>query len=478
MSDPLTLAKARLLEPAALQQSHLEALLARLAGHQLDYGDIYFQSRASETFSLENGIVNAGAFACDRGVGIRAVSGEKTGFAYVEDISGEALTRAADAARSIARSGGTGSIQILSETRTEARYGTGSPISGLGEEDKIALLTRADSCARGLDSRVREVSVRLSCNYDVCLMAATDGTLAADVRPLLRFDVSVIAEDNQRRERGHGAGGGRWPVSWLTGEKVESFAGEAVRQALVNLDSVPAPAGPMPVVLGNGWCGVLLHEAVGHGLEGDANRKGSSSYAGRRGEKVASEYCTIVDDSTLAGRRGSLSVDDEGTPGRENVLVENGILKSYMQDKLNARLMKLPVTGNARRESYSHLPMPRMTNTFMRAGDREPEEIIASVKKGLYAVHFGGGQVDTTSGRFVFAASEAFLIEDGRVTRPVKGATLIGNGPEVMNRVSMVGNDLELDSGVGICGKMGQTVPVGVGQPTLRIDEMTVGGTD
>ena len=478
VSSTLTQASSQLLEPAELQQRHLEKLLARLASHQIDYADLYFQSQTSESWSLEHGIVNGGAFSHRQGAGIRAVSGEKTGFAYVEDISDQALTRAADAARGIAKSGNSGSIQILSSVRAKPRYQADNPIPDLPEDRKIALLQQADKAARAADPRIKEVNVSLSSNYDVCLIAATDGTLAADLRPLLRFDVSVIAEDNQRRERGHGAGGGRYPVTWLTSEgRVEALALEAVRQALVNLESVSAPAGPMPVVLGNGWCGVLLHEAVGHGLEGDAIRKGTSNYAGRKGEAVASAHCTVIDDGTLAQRRGSLTVDDEGTPSRENILIENGILKNYMQDKLNARLMDLPVTGNARRESYSHLPMPRMTNTFMRAGEHDPQEIIASVDKGIYAVHFGGGQVDTTSGRFVFAASEAYMIEGGRVTRPVKGATLIGNGPDVMTRISMVGRDLALDSGVGICGKMGQAVPVGVGQPTVRIDEVVVGGT-
>lgn len=411
-------------------------------------------------------------------MGVRAQSGEKTGFAYSNAISLDALTQAAQAARSISRAGQQGRVQAFVSPQVTQLYAEGNPLDVMGRAEKVELLQRIDRATRALDPRIKQVTVSLAGVWDRILVAAHDGSLSADIRPLVRFNVSVIVEQNGRRERGGHGGGGRTDYRYFMEEdRAMGYAREALRQALVNLEAIPAPAGTLPVVMGAGWSGVLLHEAVGHGLEGDFNRKGSSAYSGKVGEKVASSLCTIVDDGTLAGRRGSLSVDDEGTPTQCTMLIENGVLKGYMQDKLNARLMGVAATGNGRRESYAHLPMPRMTNTYMLAGESEPEEIIRSVKKGIYCANLGGGQVDITSGKFVFSTSEAYLIEDGKITAPVKGATLIGNGPEAMSRVSMVGNDLALDSGVGTCGKDGQSVPVGVGQPTLKIDAITVGGT-
>ncbi len=478
MTDLLEEAQGQLWAPAGLEQSDLDRLMGRLSSRSIDVGELFFQHQRSESWALEDGIVKDGSFSVDRGVGVRAISGEKTGFAYAEDIILPALTSATEAARSIARHGEDRSVPAWQVPRVPARYPSVDPISTLDGSEKVALLRRVDEAARQADPRVKEVNVRLSASHESILVMASDGTLCADVRPLVRLDVSVIVEQDGRRERGSAGAGGRGDLGLVSdSEFTDGLAREAVRTALVNLEAVDAPAGPMPVVLGHGWPGVLLHEAVGHGLEGDFNRKGSSAFANRVGEKVASELCTVVDDGTLDGRRGSLTVDDEGSPSQETVLIENGVLRGYMQDKLNARLMKTSSTGNGRRQSFAHLPMPRMTNTFMKAGEHDPEEIIASVDRGIYAVNFGGGQVDITSGRFVFSATEAYLIEKGRVTHPVRGATLIGNGPEVMTRISMVGNDLELDRGIGVCGKDGQSVPVGVGQPTLKIDEVTVGGT-
>jgi len=474
----LSQAQTTLWEPGDITEAGVEGLLGDLKSRQADFGELFFQTRVAETWVLENGIIKEGSYGVNTGVGIRSVSGEKTGFAYADEITMSALTSATEAARSIARTGGDGVVQAWKRTEAPLRYGNQNPIRELTEEVKIGLLRDADRVARAQDARIKEVTVSLAASHDVCLVAATDGTLAADMRPMIRMNVSVIAEDNRGRQNGSSGTGGRRSLTWLLEDgRVSGLAEDAARVALVNLDAIEAPAGAMPVVLGPGWCGVLLHEAVGHGLEGDFNRKGSSTYAGRMGEKVASEHCTIVDDGTLADRRGSLNIDDEGSPTQENVLIEHGILKGYMQDKLNARLMGVPCTGNGRREAYSCLPMPRMTNTFMRAGDYAPEEIIASVSKGIYAASFGGGSVDITSGQFVFAATEAYLIEDGKIGRPIKGATLIGNGPDVMTRVSMVGDDEALDPGVGVCGKNGQGVPVGVGQPTCKVDELTVGGT-
>jgi len=478
MSDWLLPVTERLLTPGGLGLDDLPGLLGELAGPGIDAADLYFQDQVSESWVLEDGIVKEGGFHLEQGVGVRALSGDKTGFAYSNAIGVQALRQAAQAARSIARSGEQRRVEVLSKAAFAPLYAHANPLDGMSRADKVELLKRVDLATRALDPRITQVTVSLAGVWEHILVAALDGSLASDIRPLVRFNVSVIVEQNGRRERGGHGGGGRTGYDFfLQEDRAMGYAREALRQALVNLEALPAPAGTLPVVLGPGWSGVLLHEAVGHGLEGDFNRKGSSAYSGRIGERVASSLCTIVDDGTLANRRGSLSVDDEGTPTQCTTLIENGVLKGYMQDKLNARLMGVAPTGNGRRESYAHLPMPRMTNTYMLAGQSEPEEIIRSVKRGIYCANLGGGQVDITSGKFVFSTSEAYLIEDGRITAPVKGATLIGNGPEAMSRVSMVGNDLALDSGVGTCGKDGQSVPVGVGQPTLKIDGITVGGT-
>ena len=474
----LSIARKVLLDPAQLDEGTLEKVMHNMLGHAIDYADLYFQTSKHESWVLEDGIVKEGQHNIEQGVGVRAISGEKTGFAYSDEILLPALSNAAAAARAIARQGQDKQLQAWQNQQITPLYSSDDPLAVLSAQQKIALLRSVDEEARKQDPRVKQVIVSLAGVHEVILLMASDGTLSADVRPLVRMNVNVIAEHKGRREQGSAGGGGRQSYDYfLQDERALGFAREAVRQALVNLEAVAAPAGTMPVVLGPGWPGVLLHEAVGHGLEGDFNRKGSSLYAGRIGQKVASEYCTVIDEGSIANRRGSLSVDDEGVPTRKNVLIENGILKNYMQDKMNARLMNMSPTGNGRRESYSHLPMPRMTNTYLAAGDHDPQEIIGSVEKGIYAVNFGGGQVDITSGKFVFSASEAYLIEKGKITTPLKGATLIGNGPDAMNQVSMVGHDLELDTGVGVCGKEGQSVPVGVGQPTLKLDRITVGGT-
>ncbi len=478
MSTSLELAQNQLLVPAGLDENDLQKVLDQLMQNNVDAADLYFQLSRNESWSLEDGIVKDGRYNIDQGVGVRAISGEKTGFAYSDAIQFPALTQAADAARAIAHSGDKGKSQIFSKGAGHDLYTPDDPLASMTADEKVALLHAADAAARAADSRVKEVTVSLAASHDTILIAAADGTLAGDVRPLIRLNVSVIVEHKGKREQGgHGGGGRRGYRYFIDQSAAEEFAREAVRQALVNLDAIPAPAGSMDVVLGPGWPGVLLHEAVGHGLEGDFNRKGSSAFSGRIGEQVAAKGVTVVDNGTLPDRRGSLNIDDEGTPTQETVLIEDGILKGYMQDKMNAQLMGVESTGNGRRESYGYLPMPRMTNTYMQAGDKDPQEIIASIKKGLYAVNFAGGQVDITSGKFVFSASEAYLVENGKITAAVKGATLIGNGPDVMNRITMIGNDLELDTGVGTCGKEGQSVPVGVGQPTLRIDGITVGGT-
>jgi TldD protein len=478
MTELITQAEQRLLRPGGLSAGDLDRVFARLTGPSIDAADLYFQHSRSESWVLEDGIVKEGNHSIEQGVGVRALSGEKTGFAYSDEIVLPALLDAAGSARAIAQSGAYGVGKPLAIATGRGLYPAIDPIETLSSEDKIALLRELDALCRSLDPRVKQVIASLSASLETVLLAGSDGTLAADVRPLVRINVQVIAEQNGRRESAHAGGGGRYGFRELLEDgRAHAFAREAVRVALVNLESVDAPAGNMTVVLGPGWPGVLLHEAIGHGFEGDFNRKGTSAFAGMLGEKVAAPGVTVVDDGTLAGRRGSLSIDDEGTPTNCTVLVEDGVMKGYMQDKLNARLMGMAPTGNGRRESFAHLPMPRMTNTYMLPGKSDPGEIIASVKKGLYAVNFGGGQVDITNGKFVFSASEAYLIEDGKVTRPVKGATLVGSGPEVLKRVSMIGNDLKLDEGVGVCGKDGQSVPVGVGQPTLRIDGMTVGGT-
>jgi TldD protein len=470
-------AKSFLLAPHGLEEGKLSRVFGSLLSHRLDYADLYFQYSRAESWSLEEGIVKSGSFSIDQGVGVRAIAGEKTAFAYSDEISLPALEDAAKATRAIVRSGGR-------KHPAKARKGAGlqlyqpvDPLGSLPDTQKVKLLERIESLCRARDPRVVQVMATLAAEYEVVLVARSDGMLAPDVRPLVRLSVQVIAEANGRREQGSSGGGARCDYAHFTEDRLKEYAERAVDQALVNLESRPAPAGTMTVVLGPGWPGVLLHEAIGHGLEGDFNRKGSSAFCGRIGQKVAARGVTVVDDGTLPGRRGSLNIDDEGNPTRCNTLIEDGVLRGYMQDSLNARLMGVPVTGNGRRESFAHVVMPRMTNTYMLNGNRDPKEILASVERGLYAVNFGGGQVDITSGKFVFSASEAYAIEDGKVTYPVKGATLIGNGPDVLTRVSMVGNDLQLDSGVGTCGKEGQSIPVGVGQPTLRIDGLTVGGT-
>jgi len=476
--SPIESVMAHMLAPAGLEEKHLNATLGSILQGGVDYADLYFQVSRQESWTLEDGIIREGSFSLDQGVGVRAVSGEKTGFAYSDELLLPALERAAQAARAIARQGETKRIPAWQRGDAAPLYPVADPTTSLGDAEKTALIAGINEGTRALDPRVEQVIVSMTSGQDLILVAGSDGTLAADVRPLVRFNVSVILEHDGRREQGYAGGGARSDLGYfLSGDRPMEYAREAVRQAVVALDAVPAPAGTMPVVLGPGWPGILLHEAVGHGLEGDFNRKGTSAFSGKIGQKVAPPHCTIVDDGTLPNRRGSLAIDDEGTPGQYNVLVEDGILRGYMQDKLNARLMGVAPTGNGRRESFAHTPMPRMTNTYMLAGPHDPEEIIASVDKGLYAPNFGGGQVDITSGKFVFSASEAYLIENGKVTTPVKGAMLIGDGPEALTKISMVGNDLELDSGVGTCGKDGQSVPVGVGQPTLKIDELTVGGT-
>jgi TldD protein len=478
MNQSLALAKKQILEPAGLADQAIDLALDIILCHTVDAADLYFQWSRSESWILEDGIVKSGTHGIEQGVGVRAISGEKTGFSYTDEVTQPALTRAATAARAIARSGGSGQVKTHQQLTHGALYAGTDPLATLPERERIALLERIDAEARREDPRITQVVASLTANYKVVLIAASDGTYTSDIRPLVRLNVQVIAEHKGRREQGTAGGGGRHDYAYFLAEQRGlQYARKAVRQALVNLEAIPAPAGTFTVVLGPGWPGVLLHEAIGHGLEGDFNRKGTSAFSGRLGERVATEHCTVVDDGTLANRRGSLNVDDEGTPSQCTPLIERGILKGYLQDKLNARLMHMAPTGNGRRESYAHLPLPRMTNTYMLPGPHSPEEIIASVSQGLYAVNFGGGQVDITSGKFVFSASEAYLIENGRLTRPVKGATLIGNGPDVLTRVSMVGNDLQLDEGIGTCGKEGQSVPVGVGQPTLRIEGLAVGGT-
>jgi TldD protein len=477
LEAPLITAQEVLLEPYALNDQRLQTVFGQIMSHRIDYADLYFQYSRSESWSLEEGIVKSGSFNIDQGVGVRAVSGEKTAFAYSDDISLNALIAAAEATRAIARAGQSAGVQVVKRGTGRDLYSRTDPLPSLKDQEKVALLERVERYARSLDNRVTQVMASLGGEYEVVLVARSDGLLSADVRPLVRLSIQVIVESNGRREQGSSGGGGRFDYGYFTDDILQDYARKAVHQAIVNLDARPAPAGPMTVVLGPGWPGVLLHEAVGHGLEGDFNRKGTSVFSGRIGERVAAPGVTVVDDGTIARRRGSLNVDDEGNPTQHNVLIENGVLRGYLQDSLNARLMGVKPTGNGRRESYAHIPMPRMTNTFMLDGDKDPQEIIASVKNGLYAVNFGGGQVDITNGKFVFSASEAYVIENGKVTYPVKGATLIGNGPDALTRVAMIGNDMALDTGVGTCGKEGQSVPVGVGQPTLRIDALTVGGT-
>ena len=474
----LAQAESLLLAPFALGEGDLTRTFGQILSHQVDYADLYFQYSRSEAWSLDEGIVKSGSFNIDQGVGVRAISGEKTAFAYSDDISSRALGDAASAVRAIAAAGQAGKLPKLKHgAAAHQLYVPHDPIASLPAEAKVKLLERLEGFARAADSRVVQVMASLAGEYEVVLVAGSDGRLAADIRPLVRCSISVIVEQDGKREQGSAGGGGRFDFAYFSDEVLRRYAGEAVHQAITNLNADAAPAGQMTVVLGSGWPGILLHEAVGHGLEGDFNRKGSSAFSGRLGQRVAAKGVTVIDDGTIADRRGSLNIDDEGNPTQRTVLIEDGILKGYMQDSLNARVMGVAPTGNGRRESFAHLPLPRMTNTMMLAGAHDPQEIIQSVKKGIYAVNFGGGQVDITSGKFVFSMSEAYLIEDGKVTRPIKGATLIGNGPDAMTRISMIGNDLKLDPGVGTCGKDGQSVPVGVGQPTLRIDGLTVGGT-
>ena len=482
--ERLAIAEQLMLAPFGIDESSLARALATIQEHRVDDADLYFQTTRHEGWSLEEGIVKSGSFSIDQGVGVRAVAGEKTAFAYSDDLSVEALMDAARTVRTIAAAGQQRRVKVARAprmARSRVLYAPTDPIGSLDSTQKVALLERVEKMARAKDPRVLQVMASVGAEYDVVLVARADGTRAADVRPLVRLNVTVIAEQKvggkTKREIGSAGGGGRLGLAYFTDSMVQSYVDHAVNAALTNLDSRPAPAGDMTVVLGPGWPGVLLHEAVGHGLEGDFNRKGSSTFAGRVGQRVAAKGVTVLDDGTLPDRRGSLNVDDEGNASQRNVLIEDGILRGYIQDSMNARLMGVAPTGNGRRESYANLPMPRMTNTYMLAGTRTKEEIIGSITRGLYATNFGGGQVDITSGKFVFSASEAYWVENGKVLYPVKGATIIGNGPEAMMRVSMIGNDLELDTGVGVCGKEGQSVPVGVGQPTLRIEKLTVGGT-
>ena len=479
-ADYYKIADRCLLSPYNIDPSGLQQVLDQILAHEIDYADMYFQYNRSEGWMLEEGIVKSGSFNIEQGVGVRAISGDKTAFAYSDDISMTALEAAAKATRAISSQGGSRSVQVAANARIQEMpllYLPEDPITSLRDTEKVLLLEKLERYARQLDSRVTQVMASLAGEYEVILVMRSDGMLAADVRPLVRVSVQVLVEENRRREQGVAGGGGRFDYAYFTEDVLRDYAAKAVQQAVTNLGARPAPAGAMTVVLGNGWPGILLHEAIGHGLEGDFNRKGSSAFSGRVGQRVAAPGVTVVDDGTLARRQGSLYIDDEGNPTQCTTLIEDGILKGYMQDSLNARLMNVPLTGNGRRESFAHIPMPRMTNTYMLNGDKDPAEIIASVKNGLYAANFGGGQVDITNGKFVFSAAEAYRIENGKITYPVKGATLIGNGPDVLTRVSMIGNDMALDPGVGTCGKDGQSVPVGVGQPTLRVEELTVGGT-
>jgi TldD protein len=475
--SPIDIARNCLLVPTGLEDRHLDEALGKLLTGGVDAADLYFQFVRNESWSLEDGMVKEGSHSIDQGVGVRAMAGDKTGFAYSDELVAPALMSVSKAASAIARQGQAGQLQAWQARAGHQLYPAIDPLSTLSDAAKVELLQRVDQDTRKQDPRVKQVMAGLAAVHEVILVCSSDGVLAADVRPLIRLNVSVIVESGGRREQGFSGGGGRHGYEYfLEGDRALEYGEEAVRQALVNLEAVAAPAGEMTVVLGPGWPGVLLHEAIGHGLEGDFNRKGTSAFAGRLGEKVASEFCTVVDDGTLPGRRGSLNIDDEGTPTEQTTLIENGRLTGYMQDKLNARLMGMQATGNGRRQSFAHMPLPRMTNTYMLAGPHDPAEIIASVERGIYARNFAGGQVDITSGKFVFSTSETYLIENGRIGKPLKDATLIGDGPSVLTEVSMVGNDLELDAGIGVCGKDGQSVPVGVGQPTLKIDRLTIGG--
>ena len=478
MSQNLKLAEQQLLNPVGMEPRDIQKTLDKLMTHDIDYADLYFEASRAESWVMEDSIIREGSHSIDQGIGVRAISGEKTGFAYSDEIVLPALGNAAKAARAIAKSGGNGKMQAWRQKDITSLYLPDAPMNTISSKEKVNLLKKIDVLCRKKDARVKQVIAGLSGSHTAVMVASSDGTYAADMRPMVRLNINVIVEDKGKMEKGSAGGGGRLDYEYFQDDALlESYIDDAITQALTNLEAIAAPAGTMSVVLGPGWPGILLHEAIGHGLEGDFNRKGTSTFSGRIGERVATPQVTVVDDGTIANRRGSLSVDDEGVPTECTTLIENGILTNYIQDKHNARLMNMPVTGNGRRESYAHLPMPRMTNTYMLAGEHDPQEIIASVEKGIYASQFGGGQVDITNGKFVFSASQAWLIEKGKITAPIKGATLIGNGPDVLTRVSMVGNNMELDSGVGVCGKDGQSVPVGVGQPTIRIDDLTVGGT-
>ena len=473
----LDIAKATLFTPFGLDEQATQSVFGTILAHRADDADLYFQYNRSEGWTLEEGEVKNGSYSIDQGVGVRVVAGEKTAFAYADDIHAEALLAAAKVTRAIAADGGDARVATPIVRPATSLYAPIDPVAQFDDAAKVRILETVERYARAVDPRVKQVIGRLSGEYDVVLVARSDGHLAADVRPLVHLAVTVIAEQDGRREQGHTGSGGRFGYAFFTEERLEELARDAVRQALVNLEARPAPAGMMTVVLGPGWPGILLHEAIGHGLEGDFNRKGTSAFSGRVGERVGAPGVTVIDDGTIPDRRGSLSMDDEGNPTSRTVLIEDGILRGYLQDRMNARLMGVPVTGNGRRESYAAIPMPRMTNTYMLGGSAHPGDIVASVDRGLYAVNFGGGEVDITSGKFVFSASEAYWIEGGKVQYPVKGATIIGNGPDALTRVTMVGSDMSLDSGVGMCGKDGQSVPVGVGQPTIRIEGLTVGGT-
>lgn len=478
MSNTLETAQAILLDNRGLGLNDIQNTLDQLMLPSIDQADLYFQSSHSESWVLEDSIVREGSYNIDQGVGVRAISGEKTGFAYSDEIILPALTQAANAARSIASHGDNGQIQAWHKASPLVLYSDKNPLNSISTEEKIDLLKQMDQVARKKDPRVKQVMIGLTGSHSTILIANSEGQLSGDVRPLVRLNINVIVEENGKTEKGGSGGGGRFGYEYFLKDGMAmSYVEEAIKQALINLKAEAAPAGTIPVVLGPGWPGILLHEAIGHGLEGDFNRKGTSAFSGRIGERVATEEVTVVDDGTIENRRGSLNIDDEGTPTSSTTLIERGILKGYMQDKHNARLMGVAPTGNGRRESYAHLPMPRMTNTYMLGGKHDPEEIIASVDKGIYAVQFGGGQVDITNGKFVFSASQAYKIENGKITTPIKDATIIGNGPDVLTRVVMIGNNMALDSGIGTCGKDGQSVPVGVGQPTIRIDDITVGGT-
>lgn len=478
MSNSIEVAQRQLLSPVGMETNDIQKTLDQLSTRNIDQADLFFESSSTESWILEDGIVKEGSFNIDQGLGVRAISGEKTGFAYSDEILLPALVQATKTAKAIARSGENKQLQTWNKSDVTSLYSVNDPLKSISSDQKISILKSIDKIAREKDPRVKQVIANLSGQLTTILVAGIDGTFSADVRPLVRVNVSVIVEVSGRMEKGSSGGGGRFGYEYfLNQEKINEYVDEAVNQALLNLEAIDAPAGSMIVVLGPGWPGILLHEAIGHGLEGDFNRKGTSAFSNRLGEKIATSEVTVVDDGTLSERRGSLSIDDEGTPGQCTTLIENGILKNYMQDKMNARLMGMQCTGNGRRESYAHLPMPRMTNTYMLNGKYNPHEIIESVNRGIYASHFGGGQVDITNGKFVFSANQAWLIENGKLSSPLKGATLIGNGPDVLTRISMIGNDMELDPGVGVCGKDGQSVPVGVGQPTIRIDDLTVGGT-